>query len=169
MTSRTESVGWKLRKIRELSFSVRGWLLTFGARRGLAAGAARGGGRCKFIIERFFLSLPYVEKPLNSKVIKSFVPELRSRQVFFVFRDSYVIYIWVMNILCTFHIFMYGYVTYTYTYNAKDGYNFTHSRTLKLKNQYFSVISTNPLSRGSHFYQQGCSPYFLKSTIRAYH
>ena len=31
--------------------------------------------------------------------------------VFFVFRDSYVIYIWVMNILCTFHIFMYGYVT----------------------------------------------------------
>ena len=36
---------------------------------------------------------PYVEKPFNSKVIKSFVPELRSRQVFFVFRDSYVIYI----------------------------------------------------------------------------
>ena len=33
---------------------------------------------------------PYVEKPFNSKVIKSFVPELRNR-VFF--RDSYVIYI----------------------------------------------------------------------------
>ena len=32
--------------------------------------------------------------------------------MFFVFRDSYVIYIWVMNILCTFHIFMYGYVTF---------------------------------------------------------
>ena len=31
--------------------------------------------------------------------------------MFFVFRDSYVIYMWVMNILCTFHIFMYGYVT----------------------------------------------------------
>ena len=57
-------------------------------------------------IERLYLS-PYVVKPFNSKVIKSFVPELRSRQVFFVFRDSYVIYIWVMNILCTFHIFMY--------------------------------------------------------------
>ena len=55
---------------------------------------------------------PYVEKPFNSKVIKSFVPELRSRKCFFcVFRDSYVIYIWVMNILCTFHIFMYDYVT----------------------------------------------------------
>ena len=54
---------------------------------------------------------PHVEKPFNSKVIKSFVPELRSRKCFFVFRDSYVIYIWVMNILCTFHVFMYGYVT----------------------------------------------------------
>ena len=31
--------------------------------------------------------------------------------VFFVFRDSYVIYIWVMKILCTFHIFVYVYVT----------------------------------------------------------
>ena len=46
----------------------------------------------KVVIERLYLS-PYVEKPFNSKVIKSFVPELRSRQVFFVFRDSYVIYI----------------------------------------------------------------------------
>ena len=58
-------------------------------------------GRCrtwfgadgKVSIERLCLSLPYVEKPFNSKLIKSFVPELRSRQVFFVFRDSYVIYI----------------------------------------------------------------------------
>ena len=32
--------------------------------------------------------------------------------MFFVFRDSYVIYIWVMNIICLFHIFLYGYVTY---------------------------------------------------------
>ena len=47
---------------------------------------------------------PYVEEPLNSKVIKSFVPELRSRYVFFVFRDSYVLCIYVMNILCTFHV-----------------------------------------------------------------
>ena len=36
---------------------------------------------------------PHVEKPFNLKAIKSFVPELRSHQVFFVFRDSYVIYI----------------------------------------------------------------------------
>ena len=40
---------------------------------------------------------PYVEKPLNSKVIKSFVPELRSRYVFFEFRDTtfYVIYVYL--------------------------------------------------------------------------
>ena len=31
--------------------------------------------------------------------------------MFFVFRDSNVLYLYVMNILCTFHIFMYGYVT----------------------------------------------------------
>ena len=35
-------------------------------------------------IERLCLSLPYVEKLLNSKVIKSFVPELRSRKSFCV-------------------------------------------------------------------------------------
>ena len=31
--------------------------------------------------------------------------------MFLVFRDSYVLCIYVMNILCTFPIFMYGYVT----------------------------------------------------------
>ncbi len=43
----------------------------------------------KAIIERLYISLPYVET-FNSKVIKGFVPELRSRYVFFVFWDSYV-------------------------------------------------------------------------------
>ena len=44
---------------------------------------------------------PYVEEPFNSKVIKSFVPEQRSHQVLFVFRDSYVlcyIYIWTLYV-----------------------------------------------------------------------
>ena len=38
----------------------------------------------------------YVEKPLNSKVIKSFVPELRSRKCFSCFEIPmfYVIYIY---------------------------------------------------------------------------
>ena len=55
----------------------------------------------KVIIERLCISLPYVET-FNSKVIKSFVPELRSRYVFFVFRDTHV-----MNIICTFHTYLY--------------------------------------------------------------
>ena len=41
---------------------------------------------------------PYVEEPLNSKVIKIFVPELRSRYVFFEFRDSYVLSLWTFDV-----------------------------------------------------------------------
>ena len=62
-------------------------------------------GRWKISIERWYLP-PYVEKPFNSKVIKGFIPELRSRKFFFVFRDSYVNYVIfmdIMNILCPFH------------------------------------------------------------------
>ena len=69
-----------------------------------------GGADEKVIIERLSISLPYVET-FNTKVIKRFVPELRSRYVFTVFRDSYVLCICVMNILYTFHMFMYGYGT----------------------------------------------------------
>ena len=58
-----------------------------------------------------------MSKPLNSKVIKGFVPELRSRYVFFAFRISNVLCIYVMNILCTFHILMYGYVTTIIQFN----------------------------------------------------
>ena len=57
----------------------------------------------KVIIERLCISLPHAETFI-SKVIKGFVPELRSRYVFFVCQDSYVTCIYVMNILCTFHI-----------------------------------------------------------------
>ena len=79
--------------------------LTFGDHRGLTAGAARDGGgtEWKVSIERLCLS-SNIEKPFNSKIIKSFVPELRSRECFFVFRDSYVLCIYVMNILYLFHI-----------------------------------------------------------------
>ena len=71
----------------------------------------RWGADGKVIIERLCLSLPYVET-FNSKVIKGFVPELRSRYVFFMFPDSYVLCIYVMNILCTFHISV-SWVCYT--------------------------------------------------------
>ena len=70
----------------------------------------RSGADRKASIERLCISLPYVET-FNSKVIKGFIPELRSCYVFFVFRDSYVLCIYVMNILCTFRMFMYGYVS----------------------------------------------------------
>ena len=49
------------------------------------AGATRVvGADGKASIERLCLS-PYVEKPFNSKVIISFVPELRSRKCFSCF------------------------------------------------------------------------------------
>ena len=38
----------------------------------------------KVSIERWYLS-PYIKKPFNSKVIKSFVPELRIRKCFLCF------------------------------------------------------------------------------------
>ena len=89
MTSCTGSVRggfWGFeKKLVEWSFSVRRRRLTF--------------GDGKVSIERLCLSLPYVEKPFNSKVIKSFVPELRSCKCCCI-SDS----------LCTYHVFMYGYV-----------------------------------------------------------
>ena len=55
---------------------------------------------------------PYIEEPLNSKVIKSFVPEQRSRNVFFEFRDSYVLcYICNERPMYISHIYVYGYGT----------------------------------------------------------
>ncbi len=47
-------------------------------------------GRWKSQHRKIVYHSPYVELPLNSQVIKSFVPELRSRKCF-VFRDSYVL------------------------------------------------------------------------------
>ena len=61
-----------------------------------------------------YISL-YVEEPLNSKVIKSFVSELRSR-VFRVSRFLCSMYIYIykyiyMNILCPFRISVSGHGT----------------------------------------------------------
>ena len=44
-----------------------------------------GGGRLKSQNKKNVYLSPYVEEPLNSKVIKSFVPELRSRKCFSCF------------------------------------------------------------------------------------
>ena len=77
--------------------------LTFACSRRPWVGAARdgGGGRWKSQSRKNVYLSPYVEEPINSKVIKSFVPELRSRYVFW---DSYVLCIFVRNILCTFRV-----------------------------------------------------------------
>ena len=73
------------------------------------AGATRVGvGRAdeKACIERLFLSR-YVEEPLNSKVIKSFLPAQRSRKRFSCFEIPMFYVIYVMNVPCTFCIFVY--------------------------------------------------------------
>ena len=111
----------------ELNFSVRGRRLTFGARRGLTAGVARsgggGGGRWKSHHRKIVsLYLPYDEKPFNSKIIKCFVLELRSRQVFLCFGISMLSIcalwtLWTFCIpvwICLFHVFIYSYVTYLF-------------------------------------------------------
>ena len=56
-----------------------------------------GGADGKVSIEKLCLS-PYVEKPFNSKVIKSFVPELRSRKYFSCFGIP-MLYMSVMDIM----------------------------------------------------------------------
>ena len=66
----------------------------------------RWGADVKARIERMCISLPYVET-FNSKVIKGFIPELRSRWVFFVFRDSYVLYIYIYMIWTFYILFAY--------------------------------------------------------------
>ena len=62
-----------------------------------------GGGADENVsIERWYLS-PYVEKPFNSKVIKSFVPELRSRMRFSCFGIPmfYVYMLWTFYVRFT--------------------------------------------------------------------
>ena len=69
-----------------------------------------GGGDGNAVIDRLCLSLPYVEKPFNSKVIKSFVPELRSRKWFLCFGipmlSIYELWTFYVRFPCPYH----GYV-----------------------------------------------------------
>ena len=75
------SMGWDLRKVCSLRLRP-----GRGESNLCATGAARVGGGAdgKVSIDRWYLS-PYVEKSLNPKLIKSFVPELRSRKCFLCF------------------------------------------------------------------------------------
>ena len=76
-----------LRILRDLKKRSVSWDWDLGEARQICALRAphvlgRADGKVR--IERWYLS-PYVGKPLNSKVIKSFVPELRSRKSFSCF------------------------------------------------------------------------------------
>ena len=70
-----------------------------------------GVGRWKSQNRKNVYLTPYVEEPLNSKVIKSFVPELRSR-VFLCFG----IPMFCLYMLCTFRIFMYMAMVHSLTH-----------------------------------------------------
>ena len=85
---------------------------TFGARQTnlCARGAARNGGADGIvIIERLCISLPYVET-FNSKVIKGFVPELRSRKCFSCFGIPmfYVYMLWTFYVRFSYPYHGYG-------------------------------------------------------------
>ena len=69
----------------------------------------------KTSIERLCLS-PYVEKPLKSKVIKSFVPELRNRKCFSCFGiPMFYVYICYENSMYVSHIRIVGMVHFADT------------------------------------------------------
>ena len=70
------------------------------------------GGRWKPQHRKIVPLSPYVEKPLNSKVIKSFVPELRSRKCFSCFGIP-MFYVYMLR---TF------YIRFTYPYLAMVHY-----------------------------------------------
>ena len=75
-----------------------------------------GGSRWKRQNRKIVPLSPYVEKPLNSKIIKSFLPEQRSRYVFFEFRDSSVLSLWTFDVRFTHsHIMAMVYI-YIYIY-----------------------------------------------------
>ena len=63
--------------------------------------------------------------------------------MFFVFRDPYVLCIYVMYILCTFHIFMYGYVTVLH-----DGFWFVHIPLGSMVK--FQFLAQFPVNRHNH-------------------
>ena len=66
--------------------------------------ACWGGGRWKSQNRKNVYLFPYVEKPFNSKVIKSFVPELRSHKCFSCFGIPmfYVYMLWTFYVHFTY-------------------------------------------------------------------
>ena len=89
----------------------KGWLSL--DREGLGQVSHKMGGRWKSQNRKNVYLSPYVEEPLNSKVIKSFVPELRSRKWFSCFEiPMFYVYIYI-------YIYIWAlYVHFAYPYLA---------------------------------------------------
>ena len=103
MMSRTRSAQRILgiwRKLVELRLDTErdGWLSL--AREALWQVPHEMGGRWKSQNRKIVPLSPYVEKPLNSKVIKSFVPEQRSHKCFSYFKIPmfYVLSLWTFDV-----------------------------------------------------------------------
>ena len=101
-----KSVGW-------VEFCLGRRRLTFACSRRPWAGVARNGvgeGRWKRLDRKNVYLSPYVEEPLNSKVRKSFVPELRSRKCFSCFEIPmfYVYILWTLYVRFTYPYHRYG-------------------------------------------------------------
>ena len=92
------------------------------ARRGPGQVSHEMGDRWKSQNRKNVYFSPYVEEPINSKVIKSFVPEQRSR-VFRVSRFLCSMYIY-MSIICPFRISV-SWVWYNVTKKKKQFFNYT--------------------------------------------
>ena len=122
-----KSVSWVLPSEEE------GWLLI--ARRGLAAGVHVVWGRWKSK-HRKMVSLYLCRITFKLKSNKKFCTWTKKSSVFFMFRDSYVIsiYIYICALwtlwtfcvpvwTCLFHIIMYGYVTKTWNEDHFHGHS----------------------------------------------
>ena len=134
-----------------------------------------GGSDGKVGIERLYLS-PYVEKPFNSKVIKGFVPELRSRYVFFVFPDSYIHMSWTFYVHFTYPYHGYGTIVQTldvtictvHLSNLGLGLSlnfkadFSNKRTRVLSQQNAPLVSTYSLNN-SHVHLLLAVFFFISS------
>ena len=109
MTSRTGSARriWGILKksVRELSPASEedGWLSLARGGLGQVSYEMEGGWRWKSQHKKIVPLSPYVEEPLNSKVIKSFVPELRSRKCFSCVEIPifYVLSLWTFDVRFT--------------------------------------------------------------------
>ena len=114
---------------------------------GLMAGATRvggggGGGRWKSQNRKNVYLSPYVGGPLNSKVIKSFVPELRSRKYFSCFEIPmfYVYKLWTLYVRFAYPYHGYGTVSCCRFLGEQVLNKHTHVHTHTHKNIYRNII-----------------------------